>query len=87
MAKVQIRTIIEGNIDKYDAFRALCEELDLKMLTQSNLSNYCVESGILYETVDISYHGSPKFVKEKVSDDYRTVTLFENLLIIKSLLG
>lgn len=87
MAKVQIRTTIEGNIDKYDAFRALCEELGLKMLTEDNLSGYEVKEGVLYETVDISYHGSPQYVKEKVSDDYRTVTLFENLLMVKSLLG
>ena len=87
MAKVQIRTTIEGNIDKYDAFRVLCEELGLKMLTEDNLSGYEVKEGVLYETVDISYHGSPKYVKEKVSDDYRTVTLFENLLMVKSLLG
>ena len=87
MAKVQIRTTIEGNIDKYDAFRALCEELGLKMLTEDNLSGYEVKEGVLYETVDISYHGSPKYVKEKVSDDYRTVALFENLLMVKSLLG
>ena len=86
MAKVHIKTITEGNIDKYDAFRALCEELGLDMLINDNLSDYFVEDRVLYENVDISYHGSPIIKKEVVSEDYRMVTLFECLQTIKSLI-
>lgn len=86
MAKVQIRTTIEGNIDKYDAFKALCEEVGLKMLTQDNLGDYKVKDGILYRYVDGSYHGSSLIKEEIVSKDYRLVALFESLLTIKSLL-
>lgn len=86
MARVQIKTTIEGNIDKYDAFRALCEELNLKMLTQDNLGDYFVEDGTLYKNVDVSYHGSPRIEEEFVSGDYRIVTLFECLQTIKNLI-
>ncbi len=89
MAKVMMKTAIEGNIDKFDAFRALCEELGLNMLTGSELNEYGVEAGVLYKYTDSEYEGEDEECekdKELVSNDYRMVTLFESLLIVKSLI-
>lgn len=86
MAKVHIKTIIEGNIDKYEAFRALCEELGLNMLTEDNLSKYFVKNEVLYMNRDVSYHGSPIIKEEVISKDYRMITLFECLRTIKSII-
>ncbi len=86
MAKVKIRTTIEGSIDKYDAFQALCEELGLQMLIDDNLRDYGIEDGTLYKYIEISRYGIPDVKKEVISEDYRLVTLFESLLTIKSLI-
>ncbi len=88
MAKVMMKTAIEGNIDKFDAFRALCEELGLNMLTGSELNDYGVEAGVLYKYKDSECEEDEECEKDKelVSNDYRMVTLFESLLIVKSLI-
>ncbi|TCL55926.1 hypothetical protein EDD76_11360 [Kineothrix alysoides] len=89
MAKVMVKTAVEGNIDKFDAFRALCEELGLNMLTGNKLNEYVVEAGTLYKYIDSGYEGKyegSEKEKELVSSDYRMVTLFESLLIVKSLI-
>ncbi len=89
MAKVMMKTAIEGNIDKFDAFRALCEELGLNMLTGSELNDYGVEAGVLYKYTDSECEGEDEECekdKALVSSDYRMVTLFESLLIVKSLI-
>lgn len=87
MAKVMVKTAVEGNIDKFDAFRALCEELGLTMLTGNKLNEYVVEAGTLYKYIDSRCEGEYEGrEKELVSSDYRMVTLFESLLIVKSLI-
>ncbi len=88
MAKVMVKTAVEGNIDKFDAFRALCEELGLTMLTGNKLNEYVVEAGTLYKYIDSGCEGEHEGSKKKelVSSDYRMVTLFESLLIVKSLI-
>ena len=59
MAKVKIRTTIEGSIDKYDAFQALCEELGLRMLIDDNLRVYGVVGGTVYKWLEIyCFHNS-----------------------------
>lgn len=78
MATVMISTSIEGHINKYDAFKALCEDIGLPMLIDGTTNEYSVENKILYHTYDGEidiYDKNP-----------RTVMLFENLLAIKCLL-
>lgn len=86
MAKVIINTTIEGCIDKYEAYKALCEEVGLKMLSNGTANNYIIEDNILYKLVDKSYHGSSQIEKEVYSEDFKTVMLFENLLNVKCFL-
>ena len=86
MAKVSINTTIEGHIDKYEAFRALCEEVGLKMCADGTDNSYIVEDSILYKLTDESYHGSPKIVREVYSKDFKKAILFENLVNIKHFL-
>lgn len=85
MAKVTIKTTTEGMIDKFDAFRALSEELGLQMLTGNDLNKYKVCNGVLYKYINTAY-GEFGTEREVVSEDYRTVTLFESLLTVKGLL-
>lgn len=86
MAKIQVNITTEGNINKYEAYKALCEEVGLKMLINGTANNYIVEDNILYELVNKSYHGSPKEEKKIYSKDFKTVILFENLLNVKCFL-
>lgn len=86
MAKILGNTKIEVNIDKYDAYKALCQDVGLNMLINGKERDYTVENGVLYHTYDASYHGSVNEKKEVYSNDLRKVLLYENLLAIKSFL-
>lgn len=83
MANIQINAIIEGHIDKYEAYKALCEEVGLRMLVNGTANNYAVEDNILYKLKDNPFHGSSSIEKEVYSKDFKTVMLFESLLSIK----
>lgn len=86
MALVKFSTKLEGYIDKYDAFKALCMDAGLTMLVDGTEKDYRVEDDVLYHIYDKSYHGSPSEEKEVYSKDLKKVMLFENLLAIKSIL-
>lgn len=86
MAIVRVNAILEGNIDKFESFKALCENLGLYMLTDGTSNEYVVENNILYHIYDDGYHGSGNLIKEEYSTDFQKVMLFENLVAIKSLL-
>lgn len=86
MAKVKIKTETEGYISKYDAYKALCEDLGLYMLTNGTERDYHVRDGVLYHDVDTSYHGSVNEKEEVYTKNLNLVLLFENLLQIKSFL-
>lgn len=83
MANIQINATIEGHIDKYEAYKALCEEVGLRMLVNGTANNYAVEDNILYKLIDKSCQDSSAIAKEVYSKDFKTVMLFESLLSIK----
>lgn len=86
MAAVKIVTMIEGNIDKFESYNALCKNVGLEMLVDRSTNQYVVENGKLYRKYDKAYHGSVSEDMEFITSDARQVMLFENLLAIKCIL-
>ncbi len=74
MVKVTINTNLEGYIDRFDAYKALCDDIGLTMLIDGTEGEYFIEENILYHK------------KGEYSKNPKTVMLFENLLTIKSIL-
>lgn len=76
MAIVRLQTYVEGNIDKFEAYKALCEEVGLGMLTDGTANDYVVEDHTIYRLNDTDE-------KEVYSKEFKRAVLFETLLQVK----
>lgn len=79
------RTLYE-KLDTYNAYMAFCEAIGLPMLTNGTERDYIIEHGILYRICDSLDKEDTRKRKKVYSRNPKEIMLFENLLVIKSIL-